>query len=184
MSERKRTRRRILQEPGFRETAKQVFDLLEGHRGALIGGLAVSWYANPPVTPDVDFLSDIPYEKLRSRGEKLSMQKWDVFPLAFVHRQRGLPQRGVGFEKAYPYISIDILLTGEDTYLLQVLTRAKLVDIQPGFSLPIVTAEDLVVMKTLVGRDKDFEDIKELRMALSGKLDEEYVYRTLEELES
>ncbi len=48
-----------------------------------------------------------------------------------------------------------------------------------GVRVPVAAAEDLVVMKVLAGRPKDFEDVKSIVAAQGGKLDVEDVRGTL-----
>ena len=53
-----------------------------------------------------------------------------------------------------------------------------------GVSIPVATAEDLIVMKTLAGRDKDLDDVRAVIGGQGLRLDVEYVRTTLAALET
>jgi hypothetical protein len=62
--------------------------------------------------------------------------------------------------------------------------RAVPVEVAPGLTVPIISAEDLVVTKVLAGRPKDLEDIRGILLAQSDGLDTGEVRRLLVQLES
>jgi hypothetical protein len=76
---------------------------------------------------------------------------------------------------------VDLILAGDDRYLSDVVAHATLEEVQKGFKIPVATSEDLVVMKTLVGREKDIEDVLAIQET-TANLDEEYIDRKLDEL--
>lgn len=178
MSERIWTRKKILENAVFLKTLKEVTDALNhaGVRYALIGGLAVAYHANPPVTIDADFLVDsdnMDILEILFQGEG-----WKVHPLIFATKQRGFPKYGWAIRKK-GRTHIDIISTSQDEYLSKVVRGAVPVSLG-GVRVPMVTAEDLIVMKTLVGRDKDLDDALALRMKM--KVDEKYIRKTLDDL--
>ena len=132
-----------------------------GSRGlpaALIGGLAVSLRGQPRMTVDVDLviradvddalqlihsLAETPFEPLFAGVE-------DVVATAFIlplrHRKTG--------------IRVDLAI-GMSGFEREAISRATQMDIGAG-SVPVVTVEDLLVMKALAGRPQDEADLRGL----------------------
>jgi predicted nucleotidyltransferase len=178
MSERIWSRKKILESAIFLKTLREITGALNHAdvRYALIGGLAVAYHANPPVTIDADFLVDtdnMDILEILFRGEG-----WEVYPLIFATKQRGFPKYGWALRKK-GRTDIDIISTSRDRYLSRVVSGAIPTSLG-GVRVPMVTAEDLIVMKTLVGREKDLDDATALRMKM--KVDEKYIRKTLDGL--
>ena len=70
-------------------------------------------------------------------------------------------------------------MTGEDPFLLAAVGRASPA---PEIGVPVIRPEDLFVMKTLAGRDKDLYDMVALQERLGSKLDMDYINKLVEEL--
>jgi hypothetical protein len=176
MSERMWTRKKILKSPMFLRTLQEITVALNKAKvkHALIGGLAVAYHANPPVTIDADFLVDtenMDVLELLFRG-----LGWGVFPVVFRRgNQRGFPKYGWALRRKGS-TDIDVISTSGDAYLKKVVSEAVVVSLK-GIRVPMVTAEDLIVMKTLVGRDKDVEDTIVLRQHVD--VSEDYIKKTL-----
>ena len=178
MSERIWQRKKILQDATFLKTVKEVVAALNklGVRYAMVGGLAVAYHANPPVTIDADFLVDT--ENMDVLEVLFKGEGWGAYPLLFRVNQRGFPKFGWAMRKK-GRTEVDLISTSSDAYLSSVTKNAVEVSFA-GVLVPVVTVEDLVVMKTLVGREKDIDDTIALRQA--GKVDERYVKRMLDRL--
>jgi predicted nucleotidyltransferase len=71
-------------------------------------------------------------------------------------------------------VGIDIGLAGFD-FEREMVERAVEVEFLPGISLPTITAEDLVVMKAFAGRDRDWDDIRAIRIRRGSALDWELI---------
>lgn len=84
-----------------------------------------------------------------------------------VHRPTGVPA--------------DIVLGGPGLEEL-FLSRASDRDVG-GARVPVVSPEDLIVMKILAGRDKDKEDVRAVLRAGKGTLDVDAIRATLQMLE-
>lgn len=87
--------------------------------------------------------------------------------MPFVHRGTSMP--------------VDAVLAGpglEDQFFTRV--RHRNVD---GVSVPVASAEDLIVMKILAGRGKDTDDVMAILEAQGDSLDLDYVRQTLSLLE-
>jgi hypothetical protein len=52
-----------------------------------------------------------------------------------------------------------------------------------GTTVPVASAEDIIVMKLLAGRPKDVEDVVAIAAAQGERLDIAYIRQTLRELE-
>jgi hypothetical protein len=140
----------------------------------LFGAQAALIYGAARVTADVDVtlrLGDVAPNRLasmlRKRGFKLR-----VNDPSFVRTTRVLPVLHVRTS-----VPADLVLAGpglEDMFL----ERAVLRDLG-GVRVPVARAEDLIVMKILAGRDKDFEDVMAIVAALGAELDEKEIARML-----
>ncbi len=182
MKTRKYARKNILSSDAFIATAKEIVSNFPDGSWAMVGGLAVSHYSNPPVTVDVDIVFN---DQLYNINPVLSMMRqcgWTSRPLHFPHRQKGLPRKGVALDCNSPASVVDILFTGKDKFL-QKIVRDHGIASRSGVDIPIVTAENLIIMKSLVGRDKDLDDIADMYRTLGDKLDENYIQKTLDRLE-
>ncbi len=177
MSKRQWQAKQILSSVEFDATSKVIKRLLAGLDYCLIGGLAVGHYVNPPVTVDVDVLVDADQDAL-DRIAANTNTLWHS--LVFHSQLKGLPRYGVAI--SHKDGEIDLISTGSDEYLVRVVKNSKAVLVAPKVKMPVISAEDLVVMKTLVGRDKDSDDVDELRFKVKN-LNTEYIEKQLEELQ-
>lgn len=183
MRERKYARTQILESKEFLATAKFLSESIPCDGWALIGGLAVAHYANPPVTVDVDVLLD---DQLCDAGDIIDFMKdegWRYRPLFFASRMRGLPKKAVAFEKGErPMTIIDFLFTGKDKFLRSTVESARPMKLGNDVRIRVIRPENLIVMKSLAGRDKDNDDIADLYRKLGDSLDLKYITRQLEKL--
>jgi len=77
-----------------------------------------------------------------------------------------------------PRFTADIVLAGLD-YEARVIERASFWDIGGGARLRTCSAEDLLVMKSFAGRDKDWADVTGILERQGPRLDLEMVRREL-----
>jgi hypothetical protein len=144
----------------------------------LFGAQAALLYGSARLTADVDatvLLGDAPAEALVAalNAEAFELRVNDAAFVAttrvipMVHRPTGLPA--------------DIVLGGPGLEEL-FLSRASKRNVG-GAKVPVVAAEDLIVMKILAGRDKDKEDVRAVLRAGQGSLDLDATRATLEMLE-
>ncbi len=142
----------------LRQTLIEAVDLLEqrGISCALIGGLAVSLRGQPRMTLDVDLvihaeiadvlrlvadLSQTTFSPLFSGVEEVVAK---AFILPLRHRTTGIR------------VDLAIGMSGFERHAIE---RATRMPIGSG-TIPVVTVEDLLVMKALAGRPQDEEDIR------------------------
>ena len=182
--EREWGRKQILHSPDFRAVAIQVIEpLLDKIPLALVGGLAVSHYVNPPVTVDIDLLTIGTVKSIQAELVPFIHQGWQIQPLWFPHRQKGLPRNGVKLIQREPYSAeIDFIATNSDKFLTEAVESAVPVKLH-GIGLPIITIENLIVMKALAGREKDLDDIKLMFELKGSEIDQTYVNNKIDELE-
>lgn len=172
--------KRVLAGPEFAAVARDVPLLLADYSYCLVGGLAVGFHANPPVTVDIDILVCADADGLRNIA--YSVTEWRVQPLWFMSRQKGLPRSGVKLIRNVDYSAqVDLIATGKDDFLRSVVEHSRKVNVADKVMFPVCTVEDLIVMKVLVGRDKDMEDVSELYDVCAG-LDKGYIERLIDEL--
>jgi hypothetical protein len=145
-----------------------------GLRGCIIGGLALQRWGEPRYTADVDLsvLVEAGQEAAVTRVllERLEPRIADA--AAFAVRSHVILARtrnGVG---------IDIALAGLP-YEVRVVERSSDWELDPGVFLRTCSAEDLLVMKTFAGRDKDWADVTSILERRGTKLDLDLVRREL-----
>lgn len=125
---------------------------------AVIGGVAVGVRAAERMTVDIDFTTSLDNESLASFCE--------------AAERRGIrPRRTDGLEFARRYRVLLLVDTDTDTDLdlalaslpfeLEAIERAEPVLLGPVV-VPVVTAEDLVVMKMVAGRPQDLVDVSSI----------------------
>lgn len=116
-------------------------------------------------------LDKIPPARLATALEKHGF-KLRVEDPSFVRTTRVLPV--LHFRTSVP---ADLVLAGpglEDAFL----QRAVVYDLG-GVAVPVASAEDVIVMKVLAGRDKDMDDIAAILAAQGAELDENQILTTL-----
>lgn len=138
-----------------------------GLRSALIGGLAVSLRGQPRMTVDVDLVVLASVDDALRLVADLAVTPFDpLFPgveevvtAAFIlplrHRQTG--------------IRVDLAI-GMSGFEQDAVARATPVMIG-AVRIPVVSIEDLLVMKALAGRPQDDEDIRGLVAARGQTID-------------
>lgn len=149
-----------------------------GIPSVVIGGIAVSVWAQPRATVDVDLkvLLD------RNSAERLlDVLGGDYQP---IQRQplEALRRNGVLFVKDPSGIRVDIQLA--DVSLDEsAIGRGVLVELEPGLSATVCSPEDLVIYKMISTRPRDRQDVENVVRRQGDKLDDAYVARWLRLLE-
>jgi predicted nucleotidyltransferase len=130
----------------------------QGIRGAVIGGVAVSILGRPRVTRDVDavvLIDAAMLESFLSSGSRFGFVPRLDDAIGFARRNRVLlllhdPSR----------TPVDISL-GALPFESESIDRASVITIS-GISFPVVTAEDLIIMKAVAHRPRDQADIESI----------------------
>jgi predicted nucleotidyltransferase len=144
----------------------------QGYRYAVIGGIAVAQWGFPRATNDVDLKVLVPNTD------------YDGVRAALLRR---FPERARLKAPANPFIVaviidqviVDFLLTLSG-YEEQIIERAVRRDLG-GISAWVCSIEDLIILKVVAGRDKDWLDLEALLLEQFGKLDETFIMNWLEQ---
>ncbi len=151
-----------------------------GVRWYVFGAQAVLHWGRPRFTEDVDvtvLLGRVEANQLVEGLERAGFALRPEGTPAFVARTRVLPM-----SFGQDGWAVDIVLGGpglEEAFQ----QRAVLVEVAPGVSIPVISAEDLVATKVLAGRAKDLDDVRSVIVAQADRLDRDAVRRLLTDLE-
>lgn len=145
----------------------------------VFGAQAALIWGRPRLTTDVDVtvrLGDAESRALVSTLQGYGFELRIVATPEFVQQTRVLPliHQPTG-------LAVDVVLAGpglEDDFL----ARAVVLEIG-GTSVPVISAEDLIVTKILAGRPKDIDDIRGVIEERGARLDIDQIRRTLKMLE-
>jgi predicted nucleotidyltransferase len=137
----------------------------------LMGGLAVSMYARPRSTYDIDGIISIKKEQIR---DFLNILKEAGFrydkkdPVKFI---QGLPFITLCYVKHKTYV--DLFIAGNE-FQENILTRAKNIRFNKML-LKLISPEDLILIKLQTGRERDLEDVRDMISENKGKIDFSYL---------
>ena len=163
----------------FDDAIIRVAKLLQSHdlAFALIGGLASSIRGRLRVTTDIDIVVDCEVSTaiaiLRQLDGELfrpfvedaetSIRQFYILPLVDI--KSGTP--------------ID-LAVGASGFEKLVVQRAQM---PPGYSIPVATAEDLLLMKVMAGRPQDQSDVQGIIATNHGTFDWDYCIEIANQLQ-
>jgi hypothetical protein len=149
-------------------------------RWYVFGAQAVLHWGRPRFTQDIDVtvqLGSIETSHLVDELQKSGFVLRVEGTAAFIRQTRVVP-----LEFGTSGWALDVVLGGpglEEEFQ----QRAVLVEVAPGLTVPIISAEDLVVTKVLAGRPKDLDDIRGVLLAQSDRLEAGRVRQVLLMLE-
>jgi len=171
-----------MEETGFlKEILKQVVNLLEGINCefALAGGMAYSALVEPRATVDIDFLILLDEDKIKFLSERLL----EIFDTVIPHKE---PMR---FQETYIWrivgikgdkeVLLDFILANTPFHK-EALKRRFEINFE-SLSIPIVTLEDLFILKSLADRPQDKVDIEQIKRLYEDRLDWPYIKKHLKE---
>lgn len=145
----------------------------------LFGAQAAVLHGVARLTADVDVTVRLPAqlaaETLAQSLERHGFDRRFTDP-RFIERTRVIP-----FIHCSTALPVDLVLAGpglED----QFFDRAALYNVD-GIAVPLASAEDLIVMKVLAGRNKDLDDVAAIAGNRAATLDVTYIDGTLRALE-
>jgi len=142
---------------------------------ALAGGWAYSALVEPRATTDIDLLIVLPDTSREAIGRLFA----PLFDTVVAH---GMPMRFkdlsiwrvVGIRNQQEVV-VDLLLA-ESEFLQHALNRAQPIEFF-GQNVPILTLEDLIVMKECAGRLQDRADLEKIRQRQTElQIDRDYVH--------
>ena len=135
----------------------QEFCTAQSWRFCFIGGLAVQQWSEPRVTDDVDltlitgFGTEEPFIDALLALDWLEPRNPHARDLAQMRRVLLLQTRTA--------IGVDIAMAAFP-FEIKATERAKEIELIPGISLRLCTAEDLIVFKTFAARPQDWRDVE------------------------
>jgi len=140
----------------------------------IIGGLAVQHWGEPRVTRDVDVTLLAGFGDEEQIAQTLLKRFQPRVPnfLEMVLRAR------VALLKDENEVGLDVAL-GALPFEERVIQRSREVRFLHEWSLRICSAEDLMVMKALAGRSRDWLDIETVVIRQGTKLDWPYIFGEL-----
>jgi hypothetical protein len=152
-----------------------------GIRFALIGGAALAAWGRTRATGDVDILIGLGPEG-ESPEDRLKRAMNALREAGFAHLERA-DRRRIGDQTILHFwfplreqglsIRLDIIqASGPDSR--EVLDRAVMRKVD-GFSLPVASCEDLVLLKLAAGRPVDLADARDLLAVNRDALDQAYL---------
>ena len=143
----------------------------------LIGGLAVQVWGNARLTVDADFSVASPLTTGSAPLVRLITQHFpsrSADPVDFASKTRMvLITASNGVE-----VDISLALPG---YEDQLFARAVDYEIEPGKTIRLCSAEDLIIHKAVAGRPQDISDIQGVVYRQGEKLDAAYIRQWLNE---
>ncbi len=140
----------------------------------VIGGLAVQVWGNVRATQDVDISVAI-HPQERERLVMAARKRFKLIPdnpEAFIARTNVLP---VETESGVP---VDLICAWTDMER-EALSRARDIEVEPGFSMRVAAPEDLLLMKFISERPRDREDVEGILVRSGDEMDHAYVRKWL-----
>ena len=158
------------------ESAWELHQFLvrSGVRYAIIDGVAVQHWGEPRLTVDLDVTVSVPLDQpeafVRAIMERFTPRHPD--PTTFARQTRVVP---VQASNGCP-MDISPAVPG---YEDEVMRRAVDYEIEPGRTVRLASAEDLIVHNAVAGRPQDLADIAGIVYRQRDSLDVAYVRRWL-----
>lgn len=126
----------------------------------IIGGYAVSEYAEPRYTKDLDFW----IEASEENGEKVYQSLKDFKAPLFDLKPADFSQKGSFYQMGRPPVRIDILMSIEGMSFENAWENRQPIDFF-GVQANFISLDDLIQSKKLAGRPQDLVDVDSLLLA-------------------
>jgi predicted nucleotidyltransferase len=148
-----------------------------GWQFCFIGGLVVQRWSEPRETVDVDLSLFAGFGQERQFSDTLL----EHFEPRISNAADFAQQRRVLLLRSDKGVGLDVSLAALP-YEELVIQRSSYFDYPPGISLRTCSAEDLIVLKAIAGRGRDWADIERVIVRQTGKLDWDYIREQLRPL--
>ncbi len=142
----------------------------------LIGGLAVQQWGSARLTVDADFTIAAPLEGSADLVQRITGR----FPSRVADPQAMASRTRMILVKAENGVEVDISLALPG-YEDELFRRSMDFEIEPGKSIRLCSAEDLIIHKAVAGRPQDVVDIEGVVLRRGDQLDAAYIRRWLAE---
>jgi len=149
-----------------------------GIPSAAVGGIALSVWGEPRSTRDVDVRVLVGREEASRLLEALGTEyvAFSEDPL------QTLTHFGFLFVKDRWDTRLDLLLSDTE-FDTEVIRRARSMEVAPGLSVDVCSAEDLLIYKLISTRPRDREDAASIIRRQGDALDDAYVLNWLQQFE-
>jgi hypothetical protein len=159
------------------ETVREVAELFErmAIHYAVMGGLAVRVYGIPRATYDIDFTAAVPRDRLPDLYAAVTALGYTVpepYTSGWVDEVGGMPLVKFRLYHGTHGIDIDVFLA-ESRFQNSLIARRRMAEVE-GFTVWLVSPEDLILLKLIAGRPRDLADIGDV-VFIQGHLDEAYL---------
>lgn len=137
----------------------------------LIGGIATSFFAQPRATYDIDGVISLDEKKLDIFLDAFKKAGFEFDKKKPIKSIQGLPF--VTFYYPMHKIYVDFFIA-KNEFQKGIIKRSKKIKFG-DLNLFIVSAEDLILLKLQVQREKDIEDVRQIILENKKKLDFQYL---------
>jgi hypothetical protein len=157
---------------GIGQAALEIQNQLDelSYSFCIIGGLAVVYWGTPRSTQDVDISLSVPLGEERRVADDLLKR----FAPRIEEAADFAKQSRVLLIRASNGVPIDVAFAGFPIEQAMI-ERSQMCELQPGLLLRLVTAEDLVITKSLAARPQDVLDIRGIIDRQQSRLDRVYI---------
>ena len=158
--------------PPLKVLAAKLADCCEGCgvTYALIGGYAAGAYAQAPDTRDVDACVDIaPDESARIEALLEALQAAGFRINVEALKRRAASGRAILFLQ-YGLVRLDVMLRKPDGYWDEALKHRRVASVE-GRDYWIASPEDLILLKLIAGREKDYPTVELVAATQLRRLD-------------
>ena len=138
-------------------------------RYAIVGGLAVSVWAMPRATRDVDLYADLDHAQRPQVQKELEAHGFEVPAMAEELEQFGVFRSRSRNDGIFLDIFSAVGPLGQ-----AILDRRRRVTLE-GRDVWLISPEDLILLKAFSERERDFEDLVTLYRHSGSKLDKPYI---------
>lgn len=137
------------------------------------GGIAFSVVGRPRTTYDVDGVILVEEGNIKKLLQSFEAAGFKYDKKKPINTIRGMPFITLVYSKFKTYVD---LFTAVSPFQKEIIKRRKTVKLD-GLKVPLVSAEDLILLKLLAGRERDLDDVREVFLENRGKLDLTYLRR-------
>lgn len=138
-----------------------------------MGGLAVSVWAEPRATYDIDGVINLDITDLENFLEELSKEGFSYDKNNSIKLIQNMPFITLIYPLEGYEIYVDLFLA-KSKYAKESLDRKQEI-VLSDVTIPVISPEDLILYKILAGRSRDIDDVRQIFIAQEGKLDMEYM---------